>query len=80
MRRFESGHQAASAMAGMEPRRLALRFRPPALIVEYARPQGGPLFHHEVDLSGSLASEVRPRAATWRMEKRCAVVLIPRGW
>ncbi|TMW63486.1 hypothetical protein Poli38472_002427 [Pythium oligandrum] len=44
------------AGGGIEPRRLALRYAPPAIIVEYTRqqPYRKQLYHHEIDLQSLL--------------------------
>ncbi|KAE8907587.1 hypothetical protein PF002_g44 [Phytophthora fragariae] len=45
------------AVRGIEPRRLALRYEPPGIIVEYVYQGdvGRQLYHHEIDLKAELS-------------------------
>lgn len=45
------------AVRGVEPRRLALRYEPPGIIVEYVYQSnaGRQLYHHEIDLKAELS-------------------------
>ncbi|KAG6619950.1 molybdenum cofactor synthesis protein 2 large subunit [Phytophthora cinnamomi] len=45
------------AVRGIEPRRLALRYEPPGIIVEYVYhgDAGRQLYHHEIDLKAELS-------------------------
>lgn len=47
-----------TAVGGIEPRRLALRYEPPGIIVEYIyhSTAAKQLYHHEIDLKTELSS------------------------
>ncbi|KUF87601.1 hypothetical protein AM588_10001555 [Phytophthora nicotianae] len=59
------------AVRGIEPRRLALRYEPPGIIVEYIyhSTAAKQLYHHEIDLKTELASVGASRFSEYRIDE-----------
>ncbi|KAL3672133.1 hypothetical protein V7S43_002796 [Phytophthora oleae] len=59
------------AVGGIEPRRLALRYEPPGIIVEYIYHSAAArqLYHHEIDLKTELSSSEVSRFSEYRIDE-----------
>ncbi|KAG2789048.1 hypothetical protein PC116_g16312 [Phytophthora cactorum] len=59
------------AVGGIEPRRLALRYEPPGIIVEYVyhSTAAKQLYHHEIDLKAELSSFGASRFSEYRIDE-----------
>lgn len=60
-----------TAVGGIEPRRLALRYEPPGIIVEYIyhSTAAKQLYHHEIDLKTELSSFGASRFSQYRIDE-----------
>ncbi|EEY57330.1 uncharacterized protein PITG_11177 [Phytophthora infestans T30-4] len=61
-----------TAVGGIEPRRLALRYEPPGIIVEYIyhSTAAKQLYHHEIDLKTELSSFGASRLSLVRLVRK----------